>query len=511
MHFPRSGGILLHPTSFPGKYGIGDLGSQAFKFLDFLHRCGLQLWQILPLGPVGFQNSPYQSFSAFAGNPLLINLDLLVQDHLLSEHDLVHAPPNTPGRIDYGTIIPFVEEILFTAYQNFKHKPHLGIKDEYEQFRHEQAYWLEEYAFFRAIKMQFGGGSWTDWPKELIRREQQTLTQWRERLHEQIESAAFQQFLFFIQWYALKTYARELGIQIIGDLPIFVAHDSADVWANQENFHLDENGRPEVVAGVPPDYFSETGQLWGNPLYRWDVMAANKYAWWVARLRHTFQTVDIVRIDHFRGFEAFWEIPGDAETAENGRWVKGPGESLFYALQSSLGELPIIAEDLGVITPEVEALRDRFGFPGMKVLQFGFSWESRNKHLPHNYSRNSVVYTGTHDNDTTRSWFATTFSDDKVKNDEALNRERRFVLDYLGSSSEKDLHWAFIRLAFASVADMAIVPLQDILGLGNAARMNLPGRAECNWEWCYKEGDITNEIAEKLFELATIYGRISSI
>jgi 4-alpha-glucanotransferase len=509
MHFARSGGILLHPTSFPGRYGIGDLGSQAFKFLDFLHRCGLQLWQVLPLGPTGFQNSPYQMLSAFAGNPLLISLDLLVQDGLLSERDLARAPQNSAGRIDYGRVIPFFDEILFTACQNFKQKPRFSIAGDYQQFRHEQADWLEEYALFRAMKTHFGGGPWVDWPEELIRRERQALAHWRERLHEQIEATAFRQFLFFRQWRSLKARAQELDIRIIGDLPIFVAHDSADVWANQENFSLDENGRPEVVAGVPPDYFSESGQLWGNPLYRWDVMAANNYAWWAARLRHTFQMVDIVRIDHFRGFEAYWEIPGDAETAVNGRWAKGPGEHFFITLESALGKLPILAEDLGVITPEVNALRDRFAFPGMKILQFAFGTDSNNEYLPHNYPRNCVVYTGTHDNDTCTGWFGKLHQDAQIHGGKKISNEQRLALKYMGCELTKNIHWEFIRLAFSSVAQSAILPLQDILGLGNEARMNLPGKAEGNWQWRYKEDQLGQEIIEKLSELTWLYGRSS--
>lgn len=503
MHFVRAAGILLHPTSLPGRFGIGSLGHNAEHFIELLRRCGMQLWQILPLGPTGYGNSPYQSLSAFAGNPLLICPEKLRRDNLLSEHDLAQAPHCELQRVDYGKVISFYNAMLNAAFANFRQSDFPELRTEYEQFRHAQAEWLPDYALFSALKKQFGGGPWTDWPLELVRRESRAMQHWRDTLAEEIEAVAFQQFLFFRQWQAIKARANDAGIRIIGDIPIFAAHDSADVWANQDRFHLDADGHPNIVAGVPPDYFSETGQLWGNPLYRWQVMAGQNFAWWTARLRQTFRMVDIVRIDHFRGFEAYWEIPGDAETAVNGRWVKGPGKALFHTLREQLGDLPIIAEDLGVITPEVEALRDAFAFPGMKVLQFAFDSDSSNEYLPHHYPKNCVVYTGTHDNDTCIGWLHGNSHADP----EHLGAEQQFALRYMGLRDIHDFHWAFIRLAFASTADTAIIPLQDALGLGNEARMNLPGRADRNWEWRFRAELISDRIIDRLAEMTSLYSR----
>lgn len=503
MHFPRAAGLLLHPTSLPGRFGIGSLGHNAERFIELLSRCGMQLWQVLPLGPTGYGNSPYQSLSAFAGNPLLICLERLQQDGLLSEHDLANAPAFNARRVDFGVVIPFYAEMLKSAFGNFQHRDYPELQAEYEQFLHQQADWLPDYALFSALKKHFGGGPWTDWPKELVRRQKAAMQQWREKLAEQREAVSFQQFLFFRQWQAIKGRANEAGIRIIGDIPIFVAHDSADVWANQNRFHLNPDGQPKVVAGVPPDYFSETGQLWGNPLYRWQVMSRQNYTWWAARMKQTLHVMDIVRIDHFRGFEAYWEVAGDAENAIIGRWVKGPGAALFHALREQLGELPIIAEDLGVITPEVEALRDGFDFPGMKVLQFAFGSDSSNEYLPHNYPPNCVVYTGTHDNDTSIGWLGGNTHADY----DQLGQEQQMALRYMGLLNSQDFHWAIIRLAFSSTASMAVIPLQDALGLGNEARMNVPGRADGNWEWRYVEESIPDWVIDRLADMVWLYGR----
>jgi 4-alpha-glucanotransferase len=394
--------------------------------------------------------------------------------------------------VDYKAVIGFKMPLLKRAFENFN-----GLEKDFLAFCDHHAAWLDDYTLFMALKEAHHGAPWSEWETPLAKREQKALEAWRAKLGDTILFHKFQQFLFFRQWMALKAYANERGIRIVGDIPIFVAYESADVWANPELFQLDEHGRPKVVAGVPPDYFSPTGQLWGNPLYRWDAIARRGYAWWIERLRVALELVDIIRLDHFRGFEAFWEVPAWEETAINGRWVKGPGADFFSAVEGALGELPIIAEDLGFITPEVEALRDTFGFPGMRVLQFAFDSDASNPHLPHNYPRNCVVYTGTHDNDTTIGWFRS-----------APERVRAAVLKYTGTDGS-EINWDLIRLAFSSVADLAIVPLQDVLGLGSEGRMNTPGKAGGNWEWRYAPGALTDEIGAKLAEMTRIYGRYS--
>jgi len=484
MNFPRASGILLHPTSLPGPYGVGDLGPEAYKFVDFLVSAGQGLWQVLPLGPTGYGDSPYACFSAFAGNTALISSEGL----------------NIEPQIDKN-------ELLRRAYQNYTKTTDTNLRSAFETFVQREAHWLDDYALFRALKDAHNGVAWIDWEPSLVRRTPAALERAREQLREEIEAQMFYQFLFFKQWFALKNYANERGVKIVGDLPIFVAQDSADVWTNPDQFKLDKNGRPLVVAGVPPDYFSSTGQLWGNPLYNWERMEADGFKWWIERVRATLKVVDIARVDHFRGFAACWEIPGGDKTAERGQWVEAPGRELFTAIRETLGQLPIIAEDLGVITPDVVALRDEFGFPGMRILQFGFGGDSKNIDLPHNYITNVVAYTGTHDNDTTVGWFQSVAGEGSTRTEEQIERERQFCLDYLNSDG-KEIHWDFIRAVFASVANTAIVPLQDVLGLGTEARMNLPNSTEGNWSWRYRAGSLTDDIATRLKNLTSLYGRL---
>jgi 4-alpha-glucanotransferase len=510
MSFPRASGILLHPTSLPGRFGIGDLGGAAYEFVDFLAASGQSLWQVLPLGPTGYGDSPYQCFSAFAGSGLLISLEGLVKEGWLAESDVASPPDFSPDRVDYGRVMEVKRPLLWQAYDNFKVKAKARARAEFASFcEHAQA-WLEDYAFFRSIKEAHQGRAWTQWDPHLRRREEKALWFWGENHRREIEGQQFFQYIFFKQWLQLARYANERGVKLIGDVPIFVAHDSADVWAHPELFYLDEEGQPEVVAGVPPDYFSETGQLWGNPLYRWDVMAETDYQWWVERIRADLSRVDIIRLDHFRGFESYWEVPGGETTAANGQWVPGPGAALFEAVQRKLGELPIIAEDLGVITPEVEALRDHFGFPGMRILQFAFSPEpAADESRPYNFPPNCVVYTGTHDNDTAVGWFTSAGAGETTRSTKQTQAERAFALKYLGTDG-REIHWDFIRLALSSVARLAIIPLQDVLGLGNEARMNKPARPTGNWTWRYRAEMLTEAICDRLGELTAVYGRASA-
>ncbi|HZI18974.1 MAG TPA: 4-alpha-glucanotransferase [Pyrinomonadaceae bacterium] len=508
MGFPRTCGILLHPTSLPGRFGVGDLGPEAYRFVDFLAAAGQHLWQVLPLGPTGYGDSPYQCFSAFAGNALLVSPEALEGDGLLSGEDLSGAPDFPEGRVDYGGANRLKGTLLARAFENFRAGAGGdALRAEFDSFRAEHASWLDDYALYRALKSERQERAWTEWEEELVRREAGALEAARARLSNEVEAVGFQQFLFFRQWSALKAYANERDISVIGDIPIFVAHDSADVWARPRLFKLDELGRARVVAGVPPDYFSRTGQLWGNPLYDWDRMREDGFRWWVERARALLRMVDIVRIDHFRGFAAYWEIPGGDETAERGRWAEAPGRELFEAIGRALGVLPIIAEDLGFITPDVIELRDRFDFPGMRILQFGFSTDSTNKDLPHNYVRNSVVYTGTHDNDTAVGWFT---SDPggaaSVRSAAQVEREKQFCLAYLDTGGS-EINWDFIRAAYGSAADTALVPLQDVLGLGSGARMNTPATTSGNWAWRFRDGDLSDETGARLRRLAELYGR----
>jgi 4-alpha-glucanotransferase len=505
MTFPRASGILLHPTSLPGRFGIGDFGVEAYAFADFLAASGQGLWQVLPLGPTGYGDSPYACYSAFAGNTLLISPERLLAEDWLSQ-DEVDEIELVSDRVDFGHAYNSKENVLRKAFENYQRAPQSEFNHELEIFCEQNQSWLEDYALFRALKTAHNNAAWHEWEPALVRREEFALRQARDQLHHQIEAHKFFQFLFFRQWFALKTYCNERRIRIIGDVPIFVAHDSADVWTNPEQFKLDENGIPTVVAGVPPDYFSETGQYWGNPLYEWHRMRADGFKWWIERVRATLKMVDIARIDHFRGFAACWEIPGGDETAERGRWVPAPGRELFTAIGDALGELPIIAEDLGVITPEVDQLRDDFGFPGMRVLQFAFGGDADSIHLPHNYHQNVVVYTGTHDNDTTLGWFQGSAGADSTRTESEIESERDFCKKYLNTRGE-EMHWDFIRAVLSSVANTAIIPMQDVLGAGNEGRMNLPNSTEGNWSWRFAAGGLTDELAQKLRDLCDTYGR----
>jgi 4-alpha-glucanotransferase len=511
MELTRASGILLHPTSFPGPSGIGDLGETAYQFIDFLVEAKQSLWQVLPLGPTGYGDSPYASFSTFAGNPLLINLDKLVEAGDLNPADLAEIPDFPIDTVDYGWVINYKLPLLEKAACQFLASATSARKADFETFCAEQAGWLDDYALFMAVKEQFDrqaqkakifGAMWSNyWDKDIALRDPKAVAHWRKEEAEAIAIRKVWQFYIHEQWTSLRRYANERGIKIIGDIPIFVAPDSADVWANRELFLLDEEGQPTVVAGVPPDYFSETGQLWGNPLYDWKALAAQGYQWWIDRIEATLRQVDIIRIDHFRGFEAYWEVPSGEETAINGRWVKAPGMELFEAIEQALGELPILAEDLGVITPAVEALRDHFEFPGMKILQFAFDSKeagglnATNAFLPHNHQRNAVVYTGTHDNDTTKGWY-------RARTPE----EKDLIRRYLGRP-DHDIAWEFIRMAMASVARYDIIPMQDILNLDSDARMNRPAILGGNWAWRYRPEALNEWVSMRLRELVDLYGR----
>jgi len=508
MKLERSSGVLLHPTSLPGKFGAGDLGPEAYRFADFLASARQRIWQVLPLGPTGYGDSPYQSFSAFAGNPLLVSLEKLADGGDLSPDDLQHCPDFADTGLDYGWVKQYRRPLLKRAAQNFLERASAPRREEYESFCRKSAAWLESYALFMALKEAHGGeGVWTQWEPEIAARQPQAIRSWTERLADKIEFQKYVQYQFFKQWSELKAYCQELGIRMMGDIPIFVAHDSADVWSRPDLFFLDEDGNPSVQAGVPPDYFSATGQLWGNPLYRWGAMAAEGYSWWIERLRSTLRLVEMVRLDHFRGFEAFWEVPGKDITAVNGHWVKAPGRQLFEAVRDALGDLPIVAETLGVITPEVEALREHFGFPGMGVLQFAFGVDPQApEFMPHNYPRHFVVYTGTHDNDTTLGWWTNSNPANSTRTRDNIRREREFALKYLGTDG-REMNWVFIRTILASVAGVAITPLQDVLGLGTEARMNLPATRSGNWRWRFTRKQLRPEIASRLRELTEIYQR----
>ena len=498
MKLPRSSGILLHPTSLPGRYGIGDLGEAAYRFVDFLAESGQSWWQIMPLGPTGYGDSPYQSFSAFAGNPLLLNLDWLAADNLLPREALDEAPTFPTERVEFGAVQEWKVGLLRDLGATFSQRASDEQKGRFWHFIETNRYWLDDFALFMALKQHFQQ-PWIEWPQDIRRREPNALAYWYGALEQEVGTQRLLQYLFWQQWTELKRYANSKQVGFIGDMPIFVAYDSADVWANAHLFHLDEQGNPTVVAGVPPDYFSETGQRWGNPLYRWDQMEQRGFDWWVARLRSTLALVDVVRLDHFRGFEAFWEIPAHEPTAMNGHWVKAPGARLFQTLREQMGNPAIIAENLGLITEEVEALRKQFEFPGMRVLQFAFDNDPANPHLPHNYRVNTVVYTGTHDNDTTKGWWDTL--DDSVQYE---------VLRYLGRHHLPPLRIApqLIRQAMRSIAAVAIFPMQDILNLGNEARMNVPGAASGNWSWRFQHRDLTGHLSRWLYEMTALYGRL---
>jgi 4-alpha-glucanotransferase len=490
----RSSGILLHPTSLPGRFGIGDFGPTAYTWIDQLVRARQRWWQILPLGPTGYGDSPYQSFSAFAGNPLLISPELLVKDGLLRPDDLA-AGPFRADRVIFGWVVDWKKGLLARAWANFQAKRDGVLHDAVEEFSGQRAHWLEDFSLFMALKEAHGGVSWLQWPEPIRLREPAAVNDARRELAEPAARHRFAQFLFFRQWGDLKRQAKERGIQLIGDLPIFVSSDSADVWANPELFNLDEHRQPTVVAGVPPDYFSATGQLWGNPLYDWEALKQTGYRWWLDRLVATLEQVDVVRLDHFRGFEAYWEVPASETTAINGRWVAGPGADFFEAAIRHFGRLPLIAEDLGLITPPVDALRRQFGLPGMRILQFGFGGAPEARFLPHNFERHTVVYTGTHDNDCTRGWHAC-----------ITDAERDFFHRY-SASTGADPAWDLMRLAWSSVADLAIAPLQDVLDLGSEARMNYPGQPAGNWDWRFQAPMLTDQRLDRLAEWTEIYDR----
>jgi 4-alpha-glucanotransferase len=509
MICPRCSGVLLHVTSLPAAHGIGDLGPTAHEFVDFLAESGQTIWQVLPLCPTGYGDSPYQCFSAFAGNPLLIDLLKLQKQGRLKSEDFAGAPQLATEFVDYGRVIAFKQALLRKAAQDFFIFINASETDStaFKMFCGDHAGWLDDYALFMAGKDLHNGAVWTEWDPGLRQRDPNALSQWREKLSEEVEIHKFAQFEFFRQWESLKDRCHRNGIRIMGDIPIYVAHDSADVWAHQELFRLDENGKPTVIAGVPPDYFSATGQLWGNPIYRWDVLARSGYRWWIDRFRASLKLFDMVRLDHFRGFEAYWEIRAGAATAIDGKWIKGPGRELFDVLRSELKELPVVAENLGVITPEVERLRHEFGFPGMSLLQFAFGNDPQGPSFrPHNYTRELVAYTGGHDNDTTVGWWTSTGVGESTRTAEDIRKERAFARAYLGFENEP-INWVFIRTVLASVAGIAIIPLQDVLGLGSEARMNLPGTVSGNWKWRYRANALTSEIKTRLKDLTLRYDR----
>jgi 4-alpha-glucanotransferase len=495
MSLSRFSGVILHPSSLPGVDGIGDLGPDAYRWIDFLAESGCTLWQVLPLGPTGYGDSPYQCFSAFAGNPYLISPALLLDQKLLSPKDLADRPTFPQERVDFGAVIPWKTLVLNRAFGHFKKTKNQKLLSRYERFCEEERHWLDDFALFMAIKENLGGGSWGNWPIPLRSREPQALAQFAAKHTEEVTQQKFRQYLFYEQWEAIRSYARQKNIQIIGDIPIFVAYDSADAWSHPELFFLDKEGQPTCVAGVPPDYFSPTGQLWGNPLYKWNVHKKTGYAWWLERIRAVLNLVDYIRLDHFRGFAGYWEIPAGKPTAEIGRWVKGPGKDFLRALQKNFASLPLLAEDLGEITPDVVELRDSFGLPGMKILQFGFASTPDDPFLPHNYTRNCVAYTGTHDNDTARGWY-----------EAAAEKERDLCRRYLGRSGD-DISWDMIRAVWSSTAAFALAPLQDFLSLGTSARMNFPGKLGGNWFWRYTSDQLSDELLTRIREMNFLYSR----
>lgn len=490
----RKGGILLPVSSIPSKYGIGTFSKQAYEFVDFLENAGQSFWQILPLGPTGYGDSPYQSFSTFAGNPYYIDLEELIKKGWLTEEECEAYDFGGNDRyVDYEKIYRSRFKILKTAYQRSK----IGDNKEFQKFKAGNAMWLEDYALYMAVKNSFGGASWIEWDEEIKLRRPEAMKAYKEKFAEEIEFYQFQQFLFAAQWFALKAYANKKKISIIGDIPIYVAFDSADTWANPELFQLDGTCTPVGVAGCPPDSFSATGQLWGNPLYRWDYHKETGYEWWMRRIDYCYRLYDTVRIDHFRGFDEYYFIPYGDTTAEFGHWEKGPGYDIFKVMKEKIGKKPVIAEDLGFLTPSVIKLVQRTGYPGMKILQFAFDSREESDYLPHNYSNNSVVYTGTHDNDTTMGWYR------------LLNRQDKgFAKRYLNIKTTKDIHWEFIRAALSSVADTAIIPIQDYLGLGTEARINTPSTLGENWKWRLKEGQLDAGLAERIRKMTKLYGRI---
>jgi 4-alpha-glucanotransferase len=495
----RGSGVLLHITSLPSRFGIGDLGPEAYRFADFLAAAGQSHWQILPLNPTDphYDSSPYHSLSAFAFSTLLISPEDLCAGGLCRESDLADLPDESASTADYSRAAAAKEGVFRVAYETFLSRPGDGS---FERFCAENSDWLDDFAMFKAIKAHFGGRAWSEWPTEIMERRPVDLRALEERLRREIEEAKFLQFVFFKQWSALRSYCRERGIRIIGDMPIYVDYDSADVWTNPELFELDERKKPIAVAGVPPDYFSETGQLWGNPLYRWDVQKKMGFEWWIRRMRHNLRLFDLVRVDHFRGFVGYWRVPAGEKTAVNGKWMDAPAGELFRALREKIDPLAIIAEDLGTITPDVKDVMARFGFPGMKVLLFAFGEDNPlHPYLPHTYERNCIVYTGTHDNATARGWLE----------HEASPEAKRRLFRYLGREvAPESVGWELARLAAMSVADLAIIPVQDLLGLGREARMNCPASSAGNWKWRLRAGALDDRLAARMAEVALTYGRI---
>ncbi len=499
----RASGLLLHPTSLPSPYGIGDLGPEAERFIDFLAAAGQSIWQVLPLGPTGYGDSPYQCFSAFAGNPNLISPDLLVEDGLLTADEAGNA--RLPeGPVDFAAVWRTKRRVLDAAFARIQPTHRAGMRE----FRAQHAIWLEDFALFMALKDEHGGVSWLDWPDVLRLRDPEALRAARVRCVDGIERHIFRQWLFFRQWDRVRALCRARGIRVMGDIPIYVAADSADVWSQPGYFLFGTDGRPSFVAGVPPDYFSATGQLWGNPLYRWDVHQRDGYRWWIDRFRATFEWFDLVRLDHFRGFYSYWSVAASETTAALGEWLPGPRAALFEALENALGCLPIFAENLGVITEEVEALRTRFAFPGMAILQFAFGSDPQAPSFqPHNYPRDVVAYTGTHDNDTTQGWWNSDAGENSTRSAGEVRQERAFAREYLGTDG-REMHWALIRAVLASVANTVLIPVQDVLGLGNEARMNLPASTSGNWKWRMRTGALEPAMADRLRRMVEAYGRM---
>jgi 4-alpha-glucanotransferase len=490
----RASGILLPVSSIPSAYGIGSFSKEAYEFVDFLEKAGQSYWQILPLGPTGYGDSPYQSFSTFAGNPYYIDFEELIEEGLLTKEQCEECDwGGSEAYVDYEKIYKSRFRVLKEAFDNSR----LGDNEGFQAFVAENAFWLSDYSLYMAVKDSYKGKSWSEWDGDIRLRKPEAIEKYAEKLKEEILFYEFQQYLFDTQWRKLKKYANDKGVKIIGDIPIYVALDSADTWANPELFQLDENRRPTGVAGCPPDAFSATGQLWGNPLYKWDYHKETEYAWWIQRISYCYKLYDVVRIDHFRGFDEYYNIPFGDTTAEFGRWEKGPGYDLFKVMKKKIGNKPVIAEDLGFLTPTVNQLLKKSGYPGMKVLQFAFDSREESDYLPHNYTANSVVYTGTHDNDTTVGWYQT-----------ISRRDRSFARKYLNIKTGRELEWNFIRAALGSVSDTAVIPMQDYLGLGSEARINVPSTLGTNWKWRMTKGQIPEGLAEKIYDLCKLYGRV---
>lgn len=508
MNLPRCSGILIHPTSLPSRFGLGDFGPEAHRFAEQLAAAGQTIWQVLPLGPVGTGNSPYQSYSAFAGEVLLISPELLVEEGVLEKKDIARIPEFPADKADFEAVRSWKMPLLAKAYTNFSKSGSPNLRHSFEQFCADHSVWLDDYALFVVLKQKFGADkSWTDWDTSLSKRNPAALAKLEAECRDEVQRQKYWQFIFYRQWDELRKHCTECGVKVMGDIPIYVSHESSDVWAHPRQFVLDNAGKPTVISGVPPDYFSKTGQRWGNPIYNWKEMEQTGFHWWIERFRGTFRLYDLLRVDHFRGFESYWEVPAAEDTAVNGKWVKAPGEKLFNAVTSELGQLEIVAEDLGDITPEVIELRKTFHFPGMAILQFAFGIEGNAaNYRPHNLEREIIAYTGTHDNDTIMGWWNSD-GGDSTRTDEDIRLEREFTESYLGPSSEP-MNWRLMRSYYVSVAQVAIVPMQDVLGLGAEARMNRPGVAEGNWGWRMRPGAFSEEQQKKLHDMAALYDRI---